>query len=563
MSANQVVRVLVVDQQIQVIDDYRQIFGIESAFDLEQAGPYRRPDLQKELLCLEGIPKVDLYAATDADSALSGFETACDEKNPFTVVFLDLDLREEGGGLALAQAMRQRDPDVFIVFLTARNNVSAHQLCREVAPADRLALLAKPFTAAEIQLQLLSLHHRRQIERGLRNRDGHASVAGRGFGTAAFSHDFPIGMMIFDRRDRMLCANDGMHKILPELADILEPGCNYADFLNFLAEELLPDGTIYRHDSWLRERMNWHQMSGGVLEQKLRDQRTLQFIEGPAENAGTYVLVADVSELSRRQESQVTSDHMTLVAQSFSALCDQMQALMEKAAGPVVEELPAQGLGEVAYLFGQKNETSHFYQLANRMMAIAQRQKLSPEQLFLNGICAEVIRQARTEMPAGIEISLVAGAGLWPVLIDEKQFRECLVEILRNARDSMEGLGRIIVETENLRIGRDPGMPNQKSQSGDFVRVSISDTGPGIPPDMASRAFNPFFTSKSDKGHLGLGLSAAYGFVTQSGGQIQISERSEGGARVELVLPKTTKAGDLPQGSRRSRSTKVLKKVAG
>lgn len=557
---------MVVDQEARVIEDYKRVFGADAVAGVGPPNPYlARTDFFQDVVCREGFPEVDLFTARDVESALSGFENAIAEKSPFAVAFLDLDLQKAGAGLELAQSIRQKDPDVFIVLVSERNDLSPVQLCREVAPADRLAFLGKPYSAVEVQFQFLSLLQRHRMERrGTPYGAGSQLAGAQRFENAAFHRDFPAGLMVFDKRDRLIVANEGIRTILPELAEILEPGLQYHEFQTALAEDLLPEGKIYRLDSWLRERMAWHEGSGGVLEQKLNNHRTIQFVEAPAaDNAGTYVMVIDVSDFSDRQESQITSNHMTLVAQTFSALCDQMQALMEQAAGPKLDGLQEQGLGEVAYLFGQQDEGAHFYKLANRMMSIAQRQKLDPEHLHLNGICGEVIRQARTEMPAGIEISFVAGAGLWPVLLDEQHFRECLLEILRNGRDAMEGLGRLVVETENLRVSRETEKTNVRGNSGDFVRVSVRDTGPGMSADLAGRAFNPFFTSKTDTGHLGLGLSAVYGFVTQSGGQVNISEEQEGGARVDIFLPKATKIDDIPQGARRTKSTKTLKKVAG
>jgi signal transduction histidine kinase len=180
----------------------------------------------------------------------------------------------------------------------------------------------------------------------------------------------------------------------------------------------------------------------------------------------------------------------------------------------------------------------HVQSPTDRLQAIAQRQKLAPESLGLNRAVGGVARKMRAELPAGVQIEVIAGAGLWPVLLDGEKFEIALAELVRNACEAMGVGGRLILETTNVRLTRDFVATRTGLAAGEYVRLSVQDSGPGMSPELVERVLNPFFTSKDKSAHMGLGLSVVYGFISQSGGYLEIEGGEGRGATIDIYLPR-------------------------
>jgi CheY-like chemotaxis protein len=142
----------------------------------------------------------------------------------------------------------------------------------------------------------------------------------------------------------------------------------------------------------------------------------------------------------------------------------------------------------------------------------------------------------RTVGPA-IKVEVIGAAGLWPVKVDAAQLESALLNLAINARDAMPEGGRLTIETANkwidARAARDRDLP-----PGQYISVCVSDTGTGIPKDIADRIFDPFFTTKPIGQGTGLGLSMIHGFVRQSGGQVRVYSEPGEGTTMCLYLPR-------------------------
>jgi signal transduction histidine kinase len=142
------------------------------------------------------------------------------------------------------------------------------------------------------------------------------------------------------------------------------------------------------------------------------------------------------------------------------------------------------------------------------------------------------------ELPKAISIETVSSIGLWPVFVDPDQTRDVLRALILNAAEAVDGKGSVVVETANVRATREAASEMPGLKSGEYVRLSITDSGPGMQPELIDRAVMPFFTTKDPKEHSGMGLTAAYSFVLQSGGHLFIDSDGQSGATVNLFLPR-------------------------
>ena len=127
---------------------------------------------------------------------------------------------------------------------------------------------------------------------------------------------------------------------------------------------------------------------------------------------------------------------------------------------------------------------------------------------------------------------------LWPVEVDPGELELVILNLAVNARDAMPDGGTIVVRAENAPARSDDGSGDRV---GDFVRLSVIDTGTGMTPEVKARVFEPFFTTKDIGKGSGLGLPQVYGFATQSGGTVRIESAVGRGTRVILILPRSNR----------------------
>jgi PAS domain S-box-containing protein len=186
--------------------------------------------------------------------------------------------------------------------------------------------------------------------------------------------------------------------------------------------------------------------------------------------------------------------------------------------------------------------------LTQRLLAFSRRQPLNPKVMDVNKFIAGSVDFLQRSLGETIAIEAVGGGGLWQVEVDSNQFETSLLNLAINARDAMPEGGKLTIETSNAFLDEEYCRKNPEVIPGQYVLISVTDTGTGMTPEVASRAFEPFFTTKEIGQGTGLGLSQVYGFIKQSGGHIKIySERGEGTA-VKIYLPRVT-AGDLVERS--------------
>src|SRR5262249_12729472 len=157
-----------------------------------------------------------------------------------------------------------------------------------------------------------------------------------------------------------------------------------------------------------------------------------------------------------------------------------------------------------------------------RLLAFARKQPLQARAVDLNDIVTHMISILRPTLGEHIMVTPALIPDLWPALADPHQLEDAILNLAVNARDAMPKGGHLVLETDNVRLDAQYAAHNVDVTEGDYVAVTVTDSGTGMAPDVIERAFEPFFTTK-DVGHgSGLGLSMVYGFVKQSRGHVKI-----------------------------------------
>ena len=179
-------------------------------------------------------------------------------------------------------------------------------------------------------------------------------------------------------------------------------------------------------------------------------------------------------------------------------------------------------------------------ELTHRLLAFARKQPLKPTAIDLNEVVTGITELLRRTLGAGIRVEESLASDLWKALADRGELERALVNLAVNSRDAMRGIGTLTLETRNALIDEEYAEQYEEVTPGEYVLLAVTDTGTGMPPEVAERVFEPFFTTKAVGQGSGLGLSMVYGFVKQSGGHVSIYSRPGQGTCVKLYLPRAS-----------------------
>ncbi|WDR06289.1 PAS domain S-box protein [Devosia rhodophyticola] len=176
--------------------------------------------------------------------------------------------------------------------------------------------------------------------------------------------------------------------------------------------------------------------------------------------------------------------------------------------------------------------------LTARLLAFARRSHLEPEVVNLNNFVLGLTDMLHRTLGATVYLSNTLSPSLWSTRVDPSQVESAIVNLAVNSRDAMPNGGRLLVETANVSVDETMSMELDGLPKGDYVRLTVSDTGTGMSHETLDKAFEPFFTTKEQGRGTGLGLSMIYGFAKQSGGHASIQSQPDSGTTVNIFLPR-------------------------
>jgi PAS domain S-box-containing protein len=266
------------------------------------------------------------------------------------------------------------------------------------------------------------------------------------------------------------------------------------------------------------------------------------------DNGLIYTAARDITEQKERdaeldaaREQLRQSQKLEAVGQLTGGLAHDFNNLLAAISGSL-ELMHRRGLeGRQAdlerYIGVAQGAVKRAASLTHRLLAFSRRQTLEPKPVNPNRLVSDMEELLRRTLGPQITLETVAAVGLWNVHADPGQLENALLNLCINARDAMPGGGTLVVETANrwvdARSARERDLP-----MGQYVSLTVSDNGVGMPPEVVARAFDPFFTTKPIGMGTGLGLSMIYGFAKQSGGQVRIYSEVGNGTSVSIYLPR-------------------------
>jgi len=195
--------------------------------------------------------------------------------------------------------------------------------------------------------------------------------------------------------------------------------------------------------------------------------------------------------------------------------------------------------------------------LTRRLLAFSRLQPLDPKTTDINRCVGEMTEMLRRTLGERIAVETVLSGGLWPAFVDRPQLESALLNMAVNARDAMPDGGRLTVETSNASLDQSYADTQIDVQPGQYVMISVTDTGTGMAPDVMERAFDPFFTTKRVGEGTGLGLSQVHGFLKQSRGHVRIYSEVGVGTTVKLYVPRDASGRPAEEPARHAPSVPI------
>lgn len=287
---------------------------------------------------------------------------------------------------------------------------------------------------------------------------------------------------------------------------------------------------------------------GPKHDRRSYEMRFSALLNTSGERIGAYQFAYDITErlreherLRQAEEALRHSQKMEAVGQLTGGIAHDFNNLLTGIIGSLelLQTRLRQGrVGEVdKYVTTAQGAAKRAAALTHRLLAFSRRQTLDPKPADLNRVVIGMEELIRRTVGPQIALEVVTAGGLWPTLVDSSQLESALLNLCINARDAMPDGGRITIETANKWLDGHAA-EERDVQAGQYVLLSVTDTGTGMAPDVIEHAFDPFFTTKPIGQGTGLGLSMVYGFVRQSGGQVRIDSEVGRGTTLCLYLPR-------------------------
>src|SRR5262245_2423790 len=289
--------------------------------------------------------------------------------------------------------------------------------------------------------------------------------------------------------------------------------------------------------------------------------RDYEISRGEMMGGGAVVRCVDITEklrdemaLRQGQKMEATGQLTGGMAHDFNNILQVIQVNLDLMKGAVRGDR-----GLLTRLAAAAAAAERGARLTQQLLAFARRQPLAPQPTNVARLVTDLADLLRNSLGERIAMELKVADDPWNAKIDPGQLENAILNLAINARDAMPDGGTVTIEISNAALDRRYAALHPDVTAGPYVLVEVSDTGTGMPPEVAAQAFDPFFTTKRDGRGTGLGLSMVYGFVRQSNGHIRIDSAIGQGTSVKLYLPRTldplleapTETGQAPAGRER------------
>ena len=351
-------------------------------------------------------------------------------------------------------------------------------------------------------------------------------------GNVTFCNDFLLNLSGW-RREEVLGINWFDHFIAPEIGatvrDLFSKGIESGIIQNHFENSILTRDRKYRHIVW--DNTILHNPDGSI--------------------SGIASIGVDVTEHRSLEEQLRQSQKMDAVGRLAGGVAHDFNNMLGVILG--YSELLMLDVPKDSKLWQRINEISKAAQssseITRQLLAFSRKEVIAPRIVNMNSFIVETEKTLGRLIGEDIKLCFRPATALWPVKVDPSQINQILINLAVNARDAMPDGGALSIETANVQLDEAYAQQNIDARAGDFVRISVSDTGIGMDHETLKHIFEPFFTTKEMGKGTGLGLATIYGIVTQNQGFINVYSESGLGSTFTIYLPRTKDANqeDAPE----------------
>ncbi|ALK97429.1 diguanylate cyclase [Massilia sp. WF1] len=250
-------------------------------------------------------------------------------------------------------------------------------------------------------------------------------------------------------------------------------------------------------------------------------------------------------QIRRTELALQQSQKMETVGKLTGGVAHDFNNLLQIISGNLqLLEMQCEGSEGQRWIGNARSAVERGAKLASYLLAFGRRQPLEPRVVKISRVVMGMEDMLRRSLGEEIEVELVISGGLWNTAVDVAQVENAVLNLAINARDAMNGAGRLTIEAHNAVLDDLYCRTHADVAPGQYVMIGVTDTGAGMTPEVLRQAFEPFFSTKEEGKGTGLGLSMVYGFVKQSGGHVKIYSEPGQGTTVKIYLPRTLAAED-------------------
>ncbi|MEG3176055.1 PAS domain-containing protein [Sphingomonas sp. RB3P16] len=363
-----------------------------------------------------------------------------------------------------------------------------------------------------------------------------------------------VGVWTYDVAQDRFASESGFGAIYGFSSAQMDEGVSLAD----LAARVHPDdlpilrGAIDHAQATGRDGAHEYRLllPDGTLRWVMARNHVLHDLAGKPETV--VGVVVDVSRQRELEDRLRQSQKMEAVGQLTGGLAHDFNNLLTGMSGALelmqlrlqqrrLDDLPR-------YIGAAQAGVARAAALTHRLLAFSRRQPLDPRPVDVPQLIAGMTDLLRGTLGPAITLDIATDATSWAVLVDGNQLENALLNLCINARDASPAGSTVRIATHNATLDAEAAAASELA-AGEYLVLSVTDTGTGMSPDVIARAFDPFFTTKPIGQGTGLGLSMIYGFVRQSGGAVQIRSAPGAGTTMALFLPRTALAAAVPRAA--------------
>jgi len=558
-------RILIIDDNPSIHEDFRKVLAGDSTDELRE--------IEDDEAALFGSgPGPEVSAAFELTSAFQGQEgleavrAAAQAGRPFAMAFVDVRMPPGWDGVETVTRIWQEFPELQIVICTAYSDYSWEAIARALGASDSVLILKKPFDNVEVLQMAHALtkkwHLSRLAQRQVEELDGlvnerttelrsanerlKCEVAERSAAESAlrqseerFSKAFlasPVPMAIQHLASATFIDVNASFLTLA--------GRSRAELIGHAAaaQEIWFDGDTHTVlHAMLQQHTPPREWPVAIRNGDGERRETLLFAESLELGGEAHVLLIaqDITEHVRLEGQLRQAQKMEAVGRLAAGIAHDFNNILTviigntslQLANPDLNETLTKALGQVVKAADRATE------LTRQLLAYSRRQVIQRRGLDLNEQVEQTVAMLRRLIGEDIALTTDLAAGLSPIFADPGNLGQVVMNLVLNARDAMPDGGRLVLSTTACTVGTAEADARSDARAGQFVRLTVRDTGHGMDAATLARIFEPFFTTKEVGRGTGMGLATAYGIVKQHEGWIDVRSEPGQGTAFEVHFP--------------------------